>query len=76
LAYLRLQLPTLAEVDLNEALRRDPRPAAWWRARGALRMLRRDVVPMCGDFLQACARGDCEGLAAAREQGLCLSQAE
>jgi tetratricopeptide (TPR) repeat protein len=76
LAHLRLQLPTLAESDLNEALRRDPRPAAWWRARGALRMLRRDFGPMCGDFLQACARGDCEGLAAARERGLCLSEGE
>ena len=74
LAYLRLQLPTLAERDLSEALARDASRAAWWRARGALRMIRNETVPMCEDFTQACARGDCEGLAVARERGLCLAE--
>jgi tetratricopeptide (TPR) repeat protein len=74
LAYLRLQRPTLAERDLSAALARDASHAAWWRARGALRMIRNETVPMCEDFTQACARGDCEGLAVARERGLCLAE--
>jgi tetratricopeptide (TPR) repeat protein len=73
-AYLRLQLPTLAERDLNAALERDDSHAAWWRARGALRMIRNESGPMCEDFTQACARGDCEGLAVARERGLCMAK--
>jgi hypothetical protein len=73
LAYLRLQLPTLAERDLNAALAQDSSYAAWWRARGALRMIRNETGPMCEDFMQACAKGDCEGLAVARERGLCLT---
>ncbi|MCL2122556.1 MAG: tetratricopeptide repeat protein [Desulfovibrionaceae bacterium] len=74
LAYLRLQLPTLAERDLSAALARDASHAAWWRARGALRMIRNEIGPMCEDFAQACARGDCEGLALARERGVCLAE--
>jgi tetratricopeptide (TPR) repeat protein len=74
LAHLRLQLPTLAERDLTAALARDASHAAWWRARGALHMIRREIGPMCEDFAQACARGDCEGLAVARERGVCLAK--
>jgi tetratricopeptide (TPR) repeat protein len=74
LAYLRLQLPTFAERDLSAALAHDASYAAWWRARGALRMIRNEIGPMCEDFTQACARGDCEGLAVARERGLCLAE--
>ena len=74
LAYLRLQLPALAERDLSEALARDATHAAWWRARGALRMIRNETGPMCEDYTQACARGDCEGLAFARERGECLAE--
>ena len=71
LALMRLQLPALAERDLSAALAYDDSHAAWWRARGALRMIRNESGPMCEDFSQACARGDCEGLAVARERGLC-----
>jgi tetratricopeptide (TPR) repeat protein len=74
LVYLRLHLPTLAERDLSAALARDASQAAWWRARGALRMVRNETGPMCEDFTQACAQGDCEGLAVARERGLCLAE--
>jgi tetratricopeptide (TPR) repeat protein len=74
LAYLRLQLPTLAERDFSAALARDASHSAWWRARGALRMIRNEIGPMCEDFAQACARGDCEGFAVARERGLCLAE--
>ena len=74
LAYLRLQLPALAERDLAAALARDASHAAWWRARGALHMIRNEIGPMCEDFAQACARGDCEGLAVARERGVCLAE--
>jgi len=74
LAYLRLQMPALAERDLSAALAYDASHAAWWRARGALRMMRNENGPMCEDFTQACARGDCEGLAVARERGLCLNE--
>jgi tetratricopeptide (TPR) repeat protein len=71
LAYLRLQLPALAEHDFSAALARDGSHAAWWRARGALRMIRNEIGPMCEDFTRACALGDCEGLAVARERGEC-----
>jgi tetratricopeptide (TPR) repeat protein len=73
-AYLRLQLPSLAEHDLSAALERDSSRADWWRARGALYMIQKKTGPMCADFAQACARGDCEGLAAARGRGLCLAE--
>ncbi len=75
LVYLRLQLPALAESDLNAALGRRPAPAAWLRARGALYMLQGKTALMCEDFFQACAAGDCEGVALARERGLCLPPA-
>ena len=74
LVYLRLQVPTFAERDFSAALERDASHAAWWRARGALRMIRNEIDPMCEDFMQACARGDCEGLALARERGLCPAE--
>ena len=74
LTYMRLQLPMLAERDLSAALARDDSQAAWWRARGALRMIRNESGPMCEDFAQACVRGDCEGLAAARERGFCPAE--
>lgn len=74
LAYLRLQLPMLAERDLSAALARDASSAAWWRARGALRMIRNETDLMCEDFMQACVRGDCVGLAVARERGLCTAE--
>jgi tetratricopeptide (TPR) repeat protein len=74
LAHLRLQLPTLAERDFSTALAYDASHAAWWRARGALRMIRSESGPMCEDFTRACALGDCEGLAVARERGLCLAE--
>jgi len=74
LAYLRLNLPALAERDLSAALARDSSQAAWWRARGALRMVRNETILMCEDFMQACARGDCEGLALTRDRGLCSAE--
>ena len=74
LAHLRLQHSALAEADLSAALRLQPGNAAWLRARGAVRMIREDFSPMCDDFAEACALGDCEGLAAARKRSLCLPE--
>jgi len=74
LAYLRLKLVTLADRDLSAALARDDTHAAWWRARGAVRMIRNEIAPMCEDFAQACVRGDCEGLAVTRGRGLCPAE--
>ena len=75
LAHWRLQQLALAEDDLNAALHtRTPsapqgaEQARRLRARGAVRMLRRNYPGMCADFSAACARGDCEGLAVARAQ--------
>ena len=75
LAHLRLQQPALAEADLSAALRLSPGHASWLRARGAVRMVREEFDGMCEDFEQACALGDCEGLAAARKRLLCLPAA-
>ncbi|MFR8276069.1 MAG: translation initiation factor IF-2 [Desulfovibrio fairfieldensis] len=68
LAHWRLQQLALAEDDLNAALHtRTPsapqgaEQARRLRARGAVRMLRRNYPGMCADFSAACALGDCEG---------------
>ncbi|WP_297670838.1 translation initiation factor IF-2 [uncultured Desulfovibrio sp.] len=78
LAHWRLQQLALAEDDLSASLdgRQGEAPqgkvrAVRLRARGAVRMLRRDAAGMCADFLEACALGDCEGLALARERQQC-----
>lgn len=71
-AHLRLHLPANAVTDFSEALSRRPDKAAWWRARGAARLLAEEHDAMCPDFYQACALGDCEGLAEVRKRGLCL----
>lgn len=82
LAHWRLQQLALAEDDLNAALnvRSGPAPqgaelARRLRARGAVRMLRRDYAGMCADFANACGLGDCEGLAVARAQNYCRTGA-
>ncbi|WP_022655881.1 hypothetical protein [uncultured Desulfovibrio sp.] len=82
LAHWRLQQLALAEDDLNAALnvRSGPAPqgaelARRLRARGAVRMLRRDYPGMCADFADACGLGDCEGLAVARTQNYCRTGA-
>ena len=82
LAHWRLQQMALAEDDLSAALNtaddtflRTPDKVRMLRARGALRMLRNNAEGMCSDLTAACALGDCEGLAAARNQMLCSGQA-
>lgn len=79
LGHWRLGQPALAEADLDAALRavapesapQGEERARRLRARGAVRLLRRNVAGMCEDFAAACALGDCEGLAAARARGHC-----
>lgn len=81
LGHWRLGQPALAEADLDASLRalrsesapRGEELARRLRARGAVRMLRRNVDGMCADFMAACGLGDCEGLAVARRRGLCRS---
>ena len=81
LAHWRLQQMALAEDDLSAALNttdeaflRTPDRVRMLRARGALRMLRNNAQGMCSDLTAACALGDCEGLAAARNQLFCTGQ--
>lgn len=78
LAHWRLQQLALAEDDLSSALAAGSKPpsrgierARLLRARGAVRLLRRNYDGMCEDFASACALGDCEGLAVARAQNYC-----
>lgn len=81
LGHWRLGQPALAEADLDASLRaprsesapRGEELARRLRARGAVRMLRRNVDGMCADFTAACGLGDCEGLAVARRRGHCRS---
>lgn len=79
LGHWRLQQLALAENDLTSSL--DDRHgftaqgedrARRLRARGTVRMQRRDVPGMCEDFGAACALGECEGLILARAQQYCL----
>lgn len=73
LSQLRSGQPTLAESDLDEALAQAPERAELWLARGAARQMRENFAAMCEDYYQACARGQCQGLAAARARGQCAS---
>lgn len=82
LAHWRLQQLALAEDDLSRALAAPSKPSAQGierarllRARGAVRLLRRNYQGMCEDFAAACALGDCEGLAVARAQNYCRAGA-
>lgn len=82
LGHWRLQQLALAEDDLTSSLdaRHGLAPqgedrARRLRARGAVRMLRRDLSGMCEDFGAACALGECEGLILSRAQGYCLPSA-
>lgn len=79
LAHWRLDQPALAETDLNAAINvgQGPKPqgdelARRYRARGALRLTRRNLEGMCADFLAACSLGDCDGYSSARKKGQCL----
>ncbi len=72
LGHLRLQQPTLAKADLDTALAYKPKVASWLNARGAISLVLEDYIPMCEDFEQACALGNCEGLIHARKRDLCL----
>lgn len=76
LAQLRSGQSTLAEKDLDMALRLAPEQPELWLARGAARQMLEKFGPMCEDYYQACARGQCRGLAAARERGQCLAGEE
>lgn len=82
LGHWRLQQLALAEDDLTSSLdaRHGLAPqgedrARRLRARGAVRMQRRDLTGMCEDFGAACALGECEGLILARAQEYCLPSA-
>lgn len=79
LGHWRLQQLALAENDLTSSLddRHGFAPqgedrARRLRARGTVRMQRRDMAGMCEDFGAACALGECEGLILARTQQYCL----
>ena len=83
LAHWRLQQVALAEDDLSAALNttdetflRTPDRVRMLRTRGALRMVRNNAEGMCSDLTAACALGDCEGLAAARNHLFCTGQPE
>lgn len=62
----------LAEEDMSTALLREPQQAVLWLTRGAIRQVRGNAAGMCLDYAEACNRGLCEGLAAARADNLCL----
>ena len=75
-AHWRLHQLALAEDDFSASLHQTPAPqgpelARRLRARGAVRLVQQKLDLMCEDFSQACALGDCDGLAHAREQGFC-----
>lgn len=72
IAHLQMYLPALAIKDISQALQLEPDHPGWWRALGTARLVAGDTITMCADFYQACAMGDCEGLAEVREQNFCL----
>ena len=81
LALMRLRRLALAEDDLNALMATslpatEKETAVRLRTRGAVRFLRGNYRGMCEDFSGACALGDCEGLAEARDKGHCLNSPE
>ncbi len=74
LAYLRLEQPSLASIDLSAALVVEPENATWLEARGAAHSLLDEENAMCQDFAKACALGQCGGLQNARKKQLCLPE--
>lgn len=74
LAHLRSGRPALAEHDLDLALTLAPERASLWLGRGAARQTRERFALMCDDYRQACARGLCRGLEAARGRGQCADE--
>lgn len=76
IAHLQMYLPALAIKDISQALQLEPEHPSWWRALGTAKLVAGDTTAMCADFYQACAMGDCEGLAEVREQNFCLVSPE
>lgn len=70
-ANLALGLPALAVADFSEAIRLSPNTAMYRRDRAAAWLVREEAVPMCQDFRDACALGDCGGYQWALAQGRC-----
>lgn len=70
-AQLRLHMPSLAIHDLSKAIALRPDKAAWWHTRGAAKLLSGEYDTLCEDLYQACALGDCQGLANVRLRNLC-----
>ncbi len=64
---------SLAEEDFTRALAEKP-SARLFLSRGIARQTRNDMPAACEDFYQACSLGACEGLATAREKGLCTGK--
>ncbi len=72
MASLQMYLPALAIKDITYALELDAEHPEWWNALGIAKLLSGDTKDMCGDFYQACAMGDCDGLIEVRKQNFCL----
>ena len=70
-ANLALGLPALAVADFSEAIRLAPHTAMYRRDRAAAWLVREETGPMCQDFRDACALGDCSGYQWALAQGRC-----
>ena len=70
-ANLALGLPALAVADFSEAIRFSPHTALYRRDRAAAWLVREETAPMCQDFRDACALGDCSGYQWALAQGKC-----
>lgn len=70
-ANLALGLPALAVADFNEAIRLAPHTAMYRRDRAAAWLVRQESGPMCRDFHDACALGDCGGYQWALAQDKC-----
>lgn len=70
-ANLALGLPALAVADFSEAIRLSPYTAMYRRDRAAAWLVREETGPMCRDFRDACALGDCSGYQWALTQGRC-----
>ncbi len=70
-ANLALGLPALAVADFTEAIRLSPHNAEYRRDRAAAWLVREETEPMCRDFRDACALGDCAGYQWALTQGRC-----
>jgi hypothetical protein len=71
LALVRQDRLNAARRDLDQSIRMRKGQHRAWNIRGAINVLENNIDQACDDFETACDNGNCSGMNAAREAGIC-----